>query len=157
MQSVPGQMLSNPVIPPVMYPSPTYPTALLHRHPRWSVHPGKSITVSGTVLPSAQRFHINLRSGSDIAFQINSRFNENSVVRNTRINGSWGTEETYLPGSMPFSRGQGFSVWIMCEDTGYKVAVNGQHLFDYNHRLQNLPAINVLEVGGDIQLTSLDT
>ncbi|KAF6094590.1 galectin 9 [Phyllostomus discolor] len=110
MQSVPGQMLSNPVIPPVMYPSPTYPTALLHRHPRWSVHPGKSITVSGTVLPSAQRFHINLRSGSDIAFQINSRFNENSVVRNTRINGSWGTEETYLPGSMPFSRGQGFSV-----------------------------------------------
>ncbi|XP_028376757.1 galectin-9-like [Phyllostomus discolor] len=154
MQSVPGQMLSNAVIPPVMYPSPTYPyfTAI-----HGGVHPGKSITVLGTVLPSAQRFHINLRSGSDIAFQINSCFNKNSVVRNTRINGSWGTEETYLPGSMPFSRGQGFSVGIMCEDTGYKVAVNSQHLFDYNHRLQNLPAINVLEVGGDIQLTSLDT
>ncbi|XP_045693104.1 galectin-9-like [Phyllostomus hastatus] len=119
--------------------------------------PGKSITVSGTVLPSAQRFHINLRSRSDIAFHLNPRFDQNSVVRNTEINGSWGTEETHLPGSMPFNRGQGFSVWITCEDTGYKVAVNGQHQFDYNHRLQDLPAINILEVGGDIQLSSLKT
>ena len=46
---------------------------------------------------------------------------------------------------------------ITCEDTGFKVAVNGQHLFDYYHRLKNLPAINNLEVGGDIQLTHVQT
>ncbi|XP_035889263.1 galectin-9-like [Phyllostomus discolor] len=153
MQSVPGQMLCNAVVPPVMYPSPTSPYFTPIQH---AVHPGKRIAVSGTVLPSAQRFHINLRSGSDIAFQINSHFDENSVVRNTRINGSWGTEETYLPGSMPFSRGQNFTVRIMCEVTGYKVAVNGQHQFDYNHRLLDLSAINILEVGGDIELIKVD-
>ena len=46
---------------------------------------------------------------------------------------------------------------ITCEDTGFKVAVNGQHLLNYNHRLKDLPAINVLEVGGDIQLTHVQT
>ncbi|XP_028376225.1 galectin-9-like isoform X9 [Phyllostomus discolor] len=54
MQSVPGQMLSNPVIPPVMYPSPTYPIPYFTAIPG-GVFPSKSITVSGTVLPSAQR------------------------------------------------------------------------------------------------------
>ncbi|XP_045693361.1 galectin-9-like isoform X4 [Phyllostomus hastatus] len=122
-----------------------------------AVYPGKSITVSGTVLPYAERFYINLHCRSDIAFQINSCFDTNSVVRNTRINGCWGPEETYIPRSMPFSRGQGFMVVITCEITGYMVAVNGQHLFEYNHRLQDLRDINVLEVGGDIELTSLET
>ncbi|XP_035889260.1 galectin-9-like isoform X6 [Phyllostomus discolor] len=156
MQSVPGQMLSNPVIPPVMYPSPTYPIPYFTAIPG-GVFPSKSITVSGTVLPSAQRFHINLRSGTDIAFHLNPRFNENAVVRNTQINGSWGPEERGLPQAMPFSRGQAFLVWIMCEGHCFKVAVNGQHLFDYYHRLKNLPSINNLEVGGDLQLTHVQT
>ncbi|XP_035889256.1 galectin-9-like isoform X2 [Phyllostomus discolor] len=142
MQSVPGQMLS---------PIP-YFTAI-----PGGVFPSKSITVSGTVLPSAQRFHINLRSGTDIAFHLNPRFNENAVVRNTQINGSWGPEERGLPQAMPFSRGQAFLVWIMCEGHCFKVAVNGQHLFDYYHRLKNLPSINNLEVGGDLQLTHVQT
>lgn len=48
-------------------------------------------------------------------------------------------------------------VWIKCEGHCLKVAVDGQHLFDYNHRLTNLPAINNLEVGGDVQLTLVQT
>ena len=54
--------------------------------------------------------HINLRCGNDIAFHLNPRFNENAVVRNTQISGSWGPEERGLPQAMPFSRGQGFLV-----------------------------------------------
>ncbi|KAM5308394.1 galectin-9-like isoform 6-T6 [Glossophaga mutica] len=155
-QSVPGQMFSNPMMPPVMYPNPTYPIPYFTAIPG-GMYPSKSITVSGTVLPSAQRFHINLLSGSDIAFHLNPRFNENTVVRNTQINGSWGPEERGLPRAMPFSRGQGFLVWIVCEGHCFKVAVNGQHLFDYNHRLKNLLAINNLEVAGDLQLTHVQT
>ncbi|XP_024420649.2 galectin-9 isoform X2 [Desmodus rotundus] len=156
IQSAPGHMCSNPVIPPVMYTNPTYPIPYFTAIPG-GLYPSKSITVSGTVLSSAQRFHINLRCGSDIAFHLNPRFNENAVVRNTQISGSWGPEERGLPQAMPFSRGQGFLVWIICEGHCFKVAVNGQHLFDYYHRLKNLPAINNLEVGGDIQLTHVQT
>ncbi|XP_054429156.1 galectin-9 isoform X2 [Pteronotus mesoamericanus] len=156
VQSAPGQMFSNPVIPPVMQSGPTYPIPYFTSIPG-GLYPSKSITVSGMVLPSAQRFHINLRSGNDIAFHLNPRFNENAVVRNTQVKGSWGPEERSLPQTMPFSRGQSFLVWIMCENHCLKVAVNGQHLFDYYHRVNNLPAINNLEVGGDIQLTHVQT
>lgn len=45
----------------------------------------------------------------------------------------------------------------MCESHCLKVAVDGQHLFEYYHRLSNLPAINNLEVVGDIQLTHVQT
>ncbi|XP_053518672.1 galectin-9 isoform X2 [Artibeus jamaicensis] len=139
-----------------MYANPTYPlpyfTAILG-----GMCPCKSITVSGTVLPSARRFHINLRSGSDIAFHLNPRFDQNTVVCNTLINGSWGHEQYSISKTMPFSRGQGFSVGITCGDTGFKVAVNGQQLFDYNHRVMDLPAINVLEVAGDVQVTHVQT
>uniref|UniRef100_A0A096P374 Galectin n=1 Tax=Papio anubis TaxID=9555 RepID=A0A096P374_PAPAN len=138
VQSAPGQMFS-----PMPFVT-TIPGGL---------YPSKSIILSGTVLPSAQRFHINLCSGSHIAFHLNPRFDENAVVRNTQINNCWGSEERSLPRKMPFVRGQSFSVWILCDAHCLKVAVDGQHLFEYYHRLRNLPAINKLEVGGDIQLT----
>lgn len=79
------------------------------------------------------------------------------MVRNTQINNSWGQEERNLPGMMPFSRGQSFSVWIICEGHCFKVAVNGQHLCEYYHRLKNLADINTLEVAGDVQLTHVQT
>lgn len=60
--------------------------------------------------PPPPRFHINLRSGSDIAFHLNPRFDENVVVRNTQINSSWGSEERSLSRQMPFARGRSFSV-----------------------------------------------
>ncbi|KAM5308397.1 galectin-9-like isoform 1-T1 [Glossophaga mutica] len=149
-----GRKPKNTGIPPTS--TPTYPIPYFTTIPG-GMYPSKSITVSGTVLPSAQRMHISLHCGSDIAFHLNPHFDQNIVVRNTQINGSWGPEERGLPRAMPFSRGQGFLVWILCEDTGFKVAVNGQHLFNYNHRVKNLPAINNLEVGGDIQLTHVQT
>ncbi|KAL4835475.1 hypothetical protein H8958_021728 [Nasalis larvatus] len=142
VQSTPGQMFS-----PMPFVT-TIPGGL---------YPSKSIILSGTVLPSAQRFHINLCSGSHIAFHLNPRFDENAVVRNTQINNSWGSEERSLPRKMPFVRGQSFSVWILCDVHCLKVAVDGQHLFEYYHRLRHLPAINKLEVGGDIQLTHVQT
>lgn len=45
----------------------------------------------------------------------------------------------------------------MCEGQYLTVAVDGQHLFNYYHRLKNLSAINSLEVAGDVQLTHVQT
>ncbi|XP_059125548.1 galectin-9 [Peromyscus eremicus] len=145
-----------PGIQPVIYPNMSYPIPLFTSIPN-GLYPSKSIIISGTVLPDAQRFHINLRSGMDIAFHLNPRFNEKAVVRNTQINNSWGPEERKLPGNMPFTRGQSFSVWILCEVQCFKVSVNGQHLCEYYHRLKNLPGINSLEVAGDVLLTHVQT
>ncbi|XP_058415458.1 galectin-5-like [Diceros bicornis minor] len=154
--STPPQMDANPAVPPPAYPNPAYPLPFFTNIPG-GMYPSKNITVSGTVLPSAQRFYINLHSGNDIAFHLNIRFDENAVVRNTQINGSWGAEERSLSGKMPFTQGQSFSVWITCESHCLRVTVDGGHLCHYYHRLRDLPAINNLEVGGDIQLSQVQT
>ncbi|XP_040099894.1 galectin-9 isoform X3 [Oryx dammah] len=54
IHSTPGQMFPNPVTPPVVYPSSVYPlpffTSIVG-----GLYPSKSILVSGTILPNAQR------------------------------------------------------------------------------------------------------
>ncbi|XP_015681041.1 galectin-9B isoform X1 [Protobothrops mucrosquamatus] len=117
--------------------------------------PSKSIIISGSVSPSAQRFHINLKAGNDTAFHLNPRFDENVIVRNSNLNMRWGSEERHLPCGMPLLRGQPFTIWIQCEAHCFKVAVNGQHQFEYNHRTHNLLQINLLEVDGDIMVTNI--
>nr|XP_044601123.1 galectin-9B-like [Equus asinus] len=149
--SAPQEMYPNPAFPPTAYANPAYLMPFFTSIPG-GLYPSKRIMVSGTVLHSAQ-FHINLRSGSDVAFHLNPLFSENSVVHNTQINGSWGSEEQRLSGKMPFTGGRRFSVCITCEAHRLMVAVDGGHLCDYEDHLKNLPAINNLEVAGNIQLT----
>lgn len=50
-------------------------------------------------------------------------------------------------GGVQNAGGLSVQVWIVCEGHCFKVAVDSQHLFEYHHRLKNLPAINNLEVG----------
>ncbi|KAL1780170.1 galectin-9 isoform X2 [Sigmodon hispidus] len=150
------QMPPAPGIQPVVYPNAAYPIPFFTNIPN-GFYPSKSIIISGTVMPNAYRFHINLRCGIDVAFHLNPRFDEYAVVRNTQINSSWGREERSLPGKMPFNRGQSFTVWILCENHCFKVVVDGQHLCDYWHRLKDLQAITRLEVAGDVQLTHVQT
>nr|XP_034363069.1 galectin-9 isoform X1 [Arvicanthis niloticus] len=156
IHSVPGQMFSTPGFPPKACPTKAYTIPYLTTIPN-GLYPSKCIIISGRVLPDAQRFSIDLCSGCNIAFHLNPRFDEEAVVRNTRINSSWGPEERSLPGRMPFSRGQSFSMQILCECHCFKVAVDGQHMCEYDHRLKNLSAINRLRVEGDIQLTHVQT
>ncbi|XP_074119775.1 galectin-9-like isoform X2 [Sminthopsis crassicaudata] len=143
---------SAPPFPNSMYTSQLYPlpfSAMI----AGGLYPSRNIIVSGSILLTANMFTINLRCGNDIAFHLNPRFTEKAVVRNTKINHSWGSEERSLPSFMPFIQGQPFTVHIRCEMHCLKVSVNGQHQFDYNHRMKNLSCINQLEVSGDIQLT----
>uniref|UniRef100_A0A8C6D335 Galectin n=1 Tax=Moschus moschiferus TaxID=68415 RepID=A0A8C6D335_MOSMO len=54
IHSTPGQMFPNPVIPPTVYPNPVYPLPFFTSIPG-GLCPSRSILVSGTILPSAQR------------------------------------------------------------------------------------------------------
>lgn len=42
---------------------------------------------------------------------------------------------------------------IRCGNGRFKVFVNGQHLFDFVHRLQSCGEIDMLEIGGDVQIS----
>ncbi|XP_030647944.1 galectin-9 [Chanos chanos] len=117
------------------------------------LYPGRNIIVQGLVNHNADRFCINLRFNSGIALHFNPRFNENTVVRNTQLQDKWGPEER--AGGMPFYRGQPFMVTIVCDTQCYKIMVNGVQMFTYKHRHFLFQQIDILEVMGDVSLSSV--
>ena len=114
----------------------------------------RTIIVKGYVPPTGQSFAINFKveSSGDLALHINPRMNEGAVVRNSYLNGSWGSEERSLSYN-PFGPGQFFDLSIRCGNDRFKVYANGQHLFDYSHRLSAFPRVDVLEIQGDVTLS----
>ncbi|MBN3319376.1 LEG8 protein, partial [Atractosteus spatula] len=117
------------------------------------VAPGQSITIKGQVSAYPHSFSINLCSceSSDIALHLNPRIRASVFVRNSFLQECWGPEENSLP-TFPFSAGEYFEMIIFCEPQQFKVAVNGVHLLDYKHRVQDLSRIDQLEIMGDLQL-----
>ncbi|XP_043921852.1 galectin-6-like [Protopterus annectens] len=201
------------------------PTIPYVAHIPGGLSPKKTIIVRGNIPYGATRFHINLKIGytNDVALQINPRFNEKTVVRNSLISGDWGREERGLIHN-PFQHEQFFddvviclmqletelkgllgaiikekgSLWakmekpatlkylmvvllirqlhrrfsklkwrvrkrertylwtqlLICSDNDrFKVFVNGQHAFDYAHRLPTLQQIDLMEIHGDVSIS----
>ncbi|XP_036454161.1 galectin-4-like [Colossoma macropomum] len=112
------------------------------------------IAIYGVPKPNAEGFEINICNGTDIAFQFNPRFNEDGkqvIVRNTRINGFWGSEERELP-VFPFTPGKPFEIKILCTSSGFRVEVDNNHLLNYTHRVKELDQITHLHIHQDIFL-----
>ncbi|KAM7139710.1 galectin-9-like isoform 2-T2 [Macrochelys suwanniensis] len=152
-QFAPGSTYSsNPAFPPGPYQPQTYPVPY-YTSIAGGLYPSRSLAITGTIPLNADRFHINLKWGEDIAFHLNPRFSEKTIVRNSLLHQCWGPEERGLPSGMPLSRGQSFTIWILCEAHCFMVTVNGHHQFAYNHRVPNLQQIDRLEVEGDVMLT----
>lgn len=88
---------------------------------------GSWITVTGTPKKNADGFAIYLQSGDspdgdgDVAFVINPRFKEETSVRNTKENGSWGTEEREQP-NFPFKPEDRFEISIVTLPKVFKVS-----------------------------------
>jgi hypothetical protein len=78
-------------------------------------------------LPSCYdyRFSVDLACGStpesDVAFHLNPRFDQNHVVRNSRLGGQWGPEECSASQRNPFQRGAKFYLIILAAADGFMV------------------------------------
>uniref|UniRef100_A0A7N8XRV5 Galectin n=1 Tax=Mastacembelus armatus TaxID=205130 RepID=A0A7N8XRV5_9TELE len=118
------------------------------------MYPKRTIIIRGMVPYGAQRICINfmVSRSRDIAFHLNPRVREGIVVRNSMIGGTWGQEDRELSMN-PFMEGQYFDMSIRSGNQRFKVFVNGQHLFDFFHRLQSFNEIDLLEINGDVQIS----
>ena len=118
------------------------------------------------------RFEINLANNrGDVILHINPRVNDRQLVLNAAPGGGWGQEERK---PLPFSQGQTFTMIIMVTEQGFKVrtaprrtyvvtdallsfcqiAINNQHVADFNHRMQ-FQAADRVTVKGDVSLSQV--
>ncbi|XP_016316901.1 galectin-8-like [Sinocyclocheilus anshuiensis] len=76
------------------------------------------------------------------------------LIRNSLLCQSWGPEERELQ-YFPFSAGNYFEMIILCQLPQFRIGVNGSHLLDYRHRVQDLSSIDQLEILGDVELQNV--
>ncbi|KAK2831421.1 hypothetical protein Q7C36_016507 [Tachysurus vachellii] len=120
---------------------------------------GKSIIVSGRVLPGANRFHVNLQCGSrpdaNIALHFNPRYDSSSgyIVTNTKHNNTWGTEERIHQSHFPM--GNPFNLQILVTSQSYKISVNGIHIKDYMHRIP-FNMVDTIGVDGMVEVNTIN-
>uniref|UniRef100_A0A674H981 Galectin n=1 Tax=Taeniopygia guttata TaxID=59729 RepID=A0A674H981_TAEGU len=123
---------------------------------RGGLLPKKTIVIKGFIPLHANRFHINLRAGpgGDVVLHLNPRMDEDdAVVRNSFLGGSWGHEERDISCCSPFLRGRYFDLSIRCGNHRFKVFAEGQPLFHFHHRVPAGPHVDVLEIEGDVVLS----
>ncbi|XP_017004357.1 galectin-4 isoform X1 [Drosophila takahashii] len=113
---------------------------------------GISFTVTGNLAVNCERFSINLVHNNvtrDVALHINPRLPQNYIVRNTKVQDIWGSEE--VSSALPFllTRGDKFSIQVLVTDACYMISVNGQHFAAYKHRIPYRD-VSILEVKGDV-------
>lgn len=92
---------------------------------------------------------------NDIALHVNPRLPQNYIVRNTKINGRWGKEDTTA--SLPFTlkRGEKFAIQILVTENEYLISVNGLHFTTYTHRIP-YQRVTCVQVKGDIRDATLE-
>lgn len=116
------------------------------------IMPQLLITIIAEPVPGADRFHVDFIKGQDVVFHFNPRFQEQTIVRNSNLAGHWGPEER--EGGFPFAQGRRFELKILVEEDMFKVAVDGSHLLEFEHRVGGLEGVNLLRVVGDVALYS---
>ncbi|KAM8772155.1 galectin-related protein-like [Acanthopagrus schlegelii] len=126
------------------------------------MQPGKKVVVVGVVDPRPDRFYVALTCGRgtsgepppDVALELCVRFRDRQVLRRACVSGSWGDVDRTVP-FFPFIRDQPFKMEVHCEHSRFRVLVDGQQLFDFNHRVMLLRDIDTLWIKGSVTITKL--
>ncbi|MBN3289420.1 LEGLA protein, partial [Polypterus senegalus] len=90
----------------------------------------------------------------DVGLQVLVNFLDRTVIRNSKVSGTWGKEEKSIP-YFPFAGGEPFKMEIFCEHQQFRILVDGQPLCGFTHRIRELQSITVLQISGDMRLTKV--
>ncbi|XP_059054276.1 tectonin beta-propeller repeat-containing protein [Achroia grisella] len=125
---------------------------------------GTTLKITGSLNDEIKRFHVNLQGPeikkqrhkieteiTEIALHFNVRFDENTVVCNSKIFGNWGVEERH---PLPLAPGQEFSIIIYCNTQGLKITVNDKVYCFYEHRLSP-ESITSASIQGPLKLYTM--
>ncbi|XP_030074224.1 galectin-4 [Microcaecilia unicolor] len=152
--AMPGQNYPSGNLPMMGGPTSYNPPVPYYGNLSGGMSPKRTVIVKGFIPPGSNNFHVNFKASfsNEIALHINPRMTECCVVRNSFMNGGWGSEERDMPHN-PFRPGEYFDLSVRCGNYRFKVFVNGQHLFNFDHRFRNFQQIDAIEIGGDVVLS----
>lgn len=124
------------------------------------LQPGALIRIQGTAHVGARCFAVNLQCGpntsprDDVALHLSPVFSPPPrVVRNSIQQHQWGPEESHGP-PFPFVAGQGFEMLVLAEQNRYKIAINGAHYTEFNHRIP-LHRVTHISIDGEVSIIML--
>uniref|UniRef100_A0A8C7PEB9 Galectin n=1 Tax=Oncorhynchus mykiss TaxID=8022 RepID=A0A8C7PEB9_ONCMY len=123
------------------------------------LQPGEMVLIQGTVPSDCERFQVDFTRGNstkpraDIAFHFNPRFKRSPcIVCNTLERETWGKEEILYKNA--FTLGSTFEMIVLVQKDEFKVAVNGAHVLQYNHRL-DLDKVDTLAISGKVKVQAI--
>ncbi|XP_007892090.1 galectin-8-like isoform X1 [Callorhinchus milii] len=141
-----NQTVSNPVIP--------YTGAIFGGLLR-----GQMVAVQGVIPKNSERFQVDFQCGSsekpraDVALHFNPRFRRSGcVVCNTLEHEKWGREE--IKYEMPLKKGEPFEIIFLVLVDRFKVAVNGKHFLEYQHRI-SVNRVDTLGIYGTVHIQNI--
>lgn len=120
---------------------------------------GQMIAIQGILPKESERFQVDFQLGcstqprADVAFHFNPRFRRSEcVICNTLEKGKWGNELKVY--EMPFKKGEPFEIIFFVMVDKFKVAVNGKHFLEYQHRLSP-DRVDTLGISGVVQIQTI--
>mmetsp|Transcript_15870 Transcript_15870/g.25172 ORF Transcript_15870/g.25172 Transcript_15870/m.25172 type:complete len:310 (+) Transcript_15870:81-1010(+) len=98
----------------------------------------------------ADKWFISFHRGEDIAFRFAPRFNENQVIRTTRLNGKWQSDDRETDGGwlVPSSKADPISMKFTYAPSKWEISSEGlrRSAYDYVHRFTPSDANRITEV-----------
>ncbi|XP_061535123.1 galectin-related protein-like isoform X1 [Phycodurus eques] len=134
-------------------------------HITGGLHPGRKVVIVGVVDSHPDKFYVALTCGRctrdgepppDVALEMCVCFGggQHQVLRRACVAGAWSRADSAVP-FFPFIPGQPFKMEVQCELGRFRVFVDGQKLFDFQHRVAPLHLVDTLWIKGSIAITKL--
>ncbi|XP_077462241.1 galectin-related protein-like isoform X1 [Stigmatopora argus] len=127
------------------------------------LHPGRKVVIVGVVDTHPDRFYMALTCGRgtcgepprDVALEVCVRFGaQRQVLRRACVGGTWTDAENAIP-FFPFIKGQPFKIEVECQSGRFRVLVDAQKLFDFQHQVEALQSVDTLWIKGSLTINKL--
>ncbi|KAF6119466.1 galectin 2 [Phyllostomus discolor] len=112
---------------------------------------GTTLTIKGKVASDADRFSINLGQGTDtLDLHFNPRFDESTIVCNSKDDNNWGEEQR---NDLCFCPGSEVKLTVTFESDKFKINLPDGHQLTFPNRLCH-SHLSYLSVQGGFSLSS---
>ncbi|XP_008849570.1 galectin-2-like [Nannospalax galili] len=107
---------------------------------------GMTLKIKGKIREGVNGFIINLGQGKDhLNLHFNPRFNESTIICNSKDTGNWGQE--HRDRHISFSPGSDIKVTVAFQDKEFKVTLPDGHVITFPNRLGH-QHLNYLSANG---------